>query len=127
VIYHCVTRVVDRKFAFGKEEKEALEIVMNAEGERDLKVVKKGMERAVADAELAQLERGRNVVMRKMLRYRVRYFTDGAVIGSREFVDEVFRSARERFGPKRKTGARKLRGAGAAAAEVIWSARDLRQ
>jgi len=62
----------------------------------------------------------------KMLRCRIRYFTDGAVIGSREFVDEVFRSARERFGPRRKTGARKLRGAGGAAAGLIWSARDLR-
>jgi hypothetical protein len=63
----------------------------------------------------------------QMLRCRVRYFTDGAVIGSRAFVDEVFRETRERFGPKRKTGARKLRGAGSAAAGMIWSARDLRK
>ena len=65
--------------------------------------------------------------MAKMLRCRVRYFTDGAVIGSKEFVNEAFASARERFGPKRKDGARKLRGAGAAAASVIWSLRDLRK
>jgi REP element-mobilizing transposase RayT len=110
-----------------EEGKEEVEIVVNAEGERDLKVVKKGMKRAAADAELAELERGRNVALRKMLRFRVRYFTDGAVIGSREFVDEVFRGARERFGPERKTGARKLRGAAAALAGVIWSARDLRR
>ena len=31
---------------------------------------------------------------------------DGAVIGSREFVNEAFAAARERFGPKRKDGAR---------------------
>jgi hypothetical protein len=31
----------------------------------------------------------------KMLRCLVRYFTDGAVSGSREFVDEVFTNARE--------------------------------
>jgi hypothetical protein len=37
----------------------------------------------------------------KMLRCRVRYFTDGAVIGSKEFVNEAFANARERFGPKR--------------------------
>ncbi|MBC8128416.1 MAG: transposase [Gloeobacteraceae cyanobacterium ES-bin-144] len=37
----------------------------------------------------------------KMLRCRIRYFTDGAVIGGRSFVDEAFASARERFGPKR--------------------------
>jgi hypothetical protein len=63
----------------------------------------------------------------QMLRCRLRYFTDGAVIGSRTFVDRVFRDSRERFGPKRKTGARKLRGAGSAAAGLIWSARDLRK
>ena len=60
-----------------------------------------------------------------MLRFRVRYFTDGAVIGSRAFVDEVFARCRERFGARRKSGARKLRGNGAVAVGVLWSARDL--
>jgi hypothetical protein len=62
-----------------------------------------------------------------MLHCRVRYFTDGAVIGSREFVNEAFASARERFGPKRKDGARKMRGSGAAAAGLLWTVRDLRK
>jgi putative transposase len=44
----------------------------------------------------------------QMLRYRLRYFTDGAVIGSRAFVDQVFKESRERFGSKRKTGAFQL-------------------
>ena len=61
-----------------------------------------------------------------MLRHRVRYFTDGAVIGSREFVNEAFALARERFSSGRKDGARKMRGAGAPAAGKLWSARDLR-
>ena len=61
-----------------------------------------------------------------MLLHRVRYFTDGAVIGGRAFVNEAFAAARERFGPRRISGARKLRGGGAAAAGVLWSARDLR-
>ena len=43
------------------------------------------------------------------LRCRVRYFADGAVLGTRAYVDEVFQLNRERFGPKRKDGARKLR------------------
>ena len=64
--------------------------------------------------------------MAKMLRCRVRYFTDGAVIGSKEFVNEAFAGARERFTEKRKDGARKLRGNGSAAAGVLWSVRDLR-
>ena len=50
--------------------------------------------------------------MAKMLRCRVRYFTDGAVIGSKEFVNEAFASARERFGVKRKDGARAMNGRG---------------
>jgi hypothetical protein len=66
--------------------------------------------------------------MRQMLRHRVRYFTDGAVIGSRSFVNDAFASARERFGPKRKDGARKMRGdAFGAAAGILWSLRDLRK
>jgi REP element-mobilizing transposase RayT len=61
-----------------------------------------------------------------MLRCRVRYFTDGAVIGSKAFVNEAFAGARERFGPKRRDGARRMKGSGKAAAGVLWSARDLR-
>ena len=61
-----------------------------------------------------------------MLSCRVRYFTDGAVIGSRESVNEAFAGARERFSGRRKDGARRMRGSGAAAAGVLWSVRDLR-
>ena len=69
-------------------------------------------------------ERG-DIPLGKMLRCRIRDFTDGAVIGSRSFVNEAFAAARERFGPKRKDGARRMRGSGAAAAGTLWSARDL--
>ncbi|MCP5534590.1 MAG: hypothetical protein H7A48_15575 [Akkermansiaceae bacterium] len=64
--------------------------------------------------------------MPAMLRCRVRYFTDGAVIGSRDFVNEAFAGARERFPARRRDGARRMRGTGAAAAGVLWSMRDLR-
>jgi putative transposase len=64
--------------------------------------------------------------MARMLRCRVRYFTDGAVIGSREFVNEAFAHARERFTEKRKDGARAMRGSGRAAKGLLWSIRDLR-
>ena len=62
----------------------------------------------------------------KMLHCRVRYFTDGAVIGSKEFVNEAFARARERFSAKRKDGARSMRGSGSGAKGLLWSARDLR-
>lgn len=47
-----------------------------------------------------------------MLRRKVRYFCDGAVVGSADFVEEVFEGLRAlgRTGPSRKTGARRLRG-----------------
>ncbi len=64
--------------------------------------------------------------MATMLLCRVRYFTDGAVIGSKEFVNEAFAGARERFSERRKDGARRLRGGAAAAKGVLWSLRDLR-
>ena len=63
--------------------------------------------------------------MAKMLRCRVRYFTDGAVIGSKEFVNEAFAGARGRFSESRKDGARRLRGNAKAAAGILWSMRDL--
>lgn len=64
--------------------------------------------------------------MAKMLRCQVRYFTDGAVIGSKEFVNAAFASARERFGAKRKDGARTMRGSGGGAKGLLWTVRDLR-
>ncbi len=64
--------------------------------------------------------------MLKMLRHRVRYFTDGAVIGSKDFVNEAFAAARERFSERRKDGARKMRGVGKGAGGTLWSVRDLR-
>jgi len=68
----------------------------------------------------------RDLSMAKMLRCRVRYFTDGAVIGSKDFVNEAFAGARERFSERRKDGARRLRGKAEAAAGTLWSIRDLR-
>ncbi len=70
-------------------------------------------------------EKGRMPGLAQVLRCRVRYFTDGAVIGSRSFVNEAFAASRERFGAKRKDGARKMKGAASAAAGEIWSMRDL--
>ena len=106
---------------------EKLAEVTNVADEREVKVVRKGIKKAVASAELAKLERNRDVALGKMLRCRVRYFTDGAVIGSRSFVNEMFENARQRFGSKRKNGARKMRGAGAPAAGILWSFRDLQK
>jgi REP element-mobilizing transposase RayT len=109
------------------EGEEKLREVSGAGGRPDVRVVRKGMKKEDVEAELAQLEQSRDVALGKMLGYRVRYFSDGAVLGSREFVNGVFRACRERFGPQRKSGARKMRGSATAAAGLLWSVRDLKK
>ncbi|MDB2673812.1 transposase [Akkermansiaceae bacterium] len=90
-------------------------------------VTRKGIDRAKAEKELERLskEKERDLKISKLVRCRIRYFTDGAVIGSKEFVNGVFRNQRERFGPKRKDGARRPRGALRGLSGEIWSLRDL--
>ena len=58
------------------------------------------------------------------LRCRVRYFTDGAVLGSEEYVARIFEEFRSQFGPKRKSGPRQMRGSDWEGLTVM---RDLRR
>ena len=67
--------------------------------------------------------KGGKLTRGKMLRCRVRYFADGAVLGTKEFVDSVFQLERQRFGPKRKDGARRMRHLDGGSLRVL---RDLR-
>ena len=62
------------------------------------------------EAVLAVLAARGQVSLREYLQLRVRYFADGAVLGTREFVDGIFVSLRDRWGPKRSDGARRVRG-----------------
>jgi REP element-mobilizing transposase RayT len=91
-------------------------------------VKRRGMsrERVVREREELAALGDRDMRVARVIRQRVRYFTDGAVIGGREFVNEVFRRCREHFGPRRKDGARKPRGVMGELAGELWSARDLR-
>jgi putative transposase len=109
-----------------EEGEEKTREVVNEEGERVTQVVRKGMSRrkVMEEEEAGGLKSA--LRLGRMLRWKVRYFTDGAAIGSRGFVDGLFEQCRDRFGPKRKTGARKMRGRAAGATDVLWSARDLR-
>jgi REP element-mobilizing transposase RayT len=107
------------------EEKVAAAV--DEDGAAGVKVVRKGIKPATAAAERERLLRGQDVALGQVIHQRVRYFSDGVIIGSRGFVNEAFALMRERFGPKRKDGARKLRGAASPAAEWLWSLRDLRK
>jgi len=117
----------DYRMLLLQEGREQTKETLNPEGGTGTHVVRKGIHPAIADAELQRLSNNRDVAISKLLRWRVRYFTDGAVIGSRAFVDDFFGKCRSRFGPARKSGARKLRGNAQAAAGLLWSARDLRK
>ncbi|MFN0125169.1 MAG: hypothetical protein ACKV19_00595, partial [Verrucomicrobiales bacterium] len=54
------------------------------------------------------IEAGGRLPLAAFLRLRVRYFTDGAVLGSQAFVESVFQAHRKRFSEKRQTGSRRL-------------------
>ncbi len=49
------------------------------------------------------------LTLSQALRCRVRYFSDGVVLGSKAFVEEVYQRNRGQFGLKRRNGARVLR------------------
>ena len=60
----------------------------------------------------------------QVLRARVRYFTDGMVLGSKEYVNLVFERHRGLFSKKRTSGARSMKGLSKSGMMVI---RDLRK
>ncbi len=47
--------------------------------------------------------------LNEVLRCRVRYFTDGAILGSRAFVEEAFLRHRKHFSVRRESGARAMK------------------
>jgi putative transposase len=89
---------------------------------------RKGMSKAAAEKELARLEveKARDLKIAKVVRCQVRYFKDGAVLGSRKFVNDFFERHRGAFGEKRKDGARRAKGSLQELAGEIWSLRDLK-
>jgi hypothetical protein len=56
-------------------------------------------------------------------KYRVRHFSQGLAVGSRAWVEGLFAANKEQFGPKRASGARKLKSGDAS----LWSLRDLQR
>ena len=82
-------------------------------------------DKAVLDPEVirAELKRGGQLGLGQVLRLRVRHLTDGVILGSKEFVNEMYLRHRDRFGPRRKDGARPIRGVSLPGISVL---RDLR-
>lgn len=80
------------------------------------KMVRKGFKQE--DVERV-LENGGKLTFGESLRCRVRYYSDGMALGSRDFTEKIFNGSRELFGEKRKTGARPVR-------EIGWGAKKTR-
>ncbi len=72
----------------------------------DGRAIRRGVPRERIEAVLAKQGK---LSREELLLCRVRHFCDGAILGSRAFVNEQFHAQRWRFGPKRKDGARPLR------------------
>jgi REP element-mobilizing transposase RayT len=82
-------------------------------------------DKAVVDREKIKevLAQGGQLSLGQVLRLRLRHMTDGVVLGSKGFVNEVFAMHREKFGRKRRDGARPIRGVPLDGLSVL---RDLR-
>jgi hypothetical protein len=57
----------------------------------------------------AVIDAGGTLPRGQALRCRVRYFSDGVILGSRDFVNEAFKRHRSYFSPSRTTGARPMK------------------
>jgi hypothetical protein len=68
--------------------------------------------RGFSRQEIARVwKKGGNLTMGEVLYCQIRYVSDGVALGSREFLEDFFEGRKEIFGPARKTGARKMKGA----------------
>jgi REP element-mobilizing transposase RayT len=124
-----------RAWAQGGFSREYRRLLIAGAGERReacsdgrTRIHRKGMARDQVKKELARLrdESPVDLSIAKVVSQKVRYFRDGAVLGSRRFVDEVFEGKREAFSEGRKDGARRARGSLKALAGEVWSLRDLK-
>jgi hypothetical protein len=108
---------------YGIPESEARQVEEAAKQDR-AEVFRRRIPRGKA---LEVLAAGGKLSAADYLRCKVRYFSDGAVLGGKNFVEDIFQACRERFGPKRKDGARPLRGlAGGSPGERLFNLRQLR-
>lgn len=95
-----------RCFLFGIPESESRQAEERAKEDK-AEIFRRRIPREKA---LEVLAKGGKLSQADDLRCKVRYFSDGAVLGGKNFVEGIFQACRGRFGPKRKDGARPLRG-----------------
>jgi len=88
--------------------------------------VKKGFNRKDVSKVLSQ---GGKLSVGEALRCKMRYFSDGLVFGTKDFLNDLFKETKELFGEKRKSGARPIREVGwkGEANQALYSMRALRK
>jgi hypothetical protein len=93
-----------RVWMYGKGEERGVNAPGDAPG--NTPVVRRG----VARERVKEVLEGKGrLTLEEVVMCRMRYFADGAAIGSRAFVEEVFEENRKWFGSKRRDGAREVR------------------
>ena len=105
--------------AAGAEYRRMLFVKSGVSGHSDKQVLDRDAIRKVIDE-------GGELALAEVLRLRVRYFSDGVVLGSREFVDSIREEFKDRFGAKRRTGARSIGRGKEGAIPGLFAMRDLR-
>lgn len=70
------------------------------------------------------ISEGGRLPLQTVLRCRVRYFSDGLVLGGRDFVEDVFCQYRQNFGSNRRCGARSMH---SAVWNGLFTLRDIRK
>ncbi|MFC5454327.1 hypothetical protein [Prosthecobacter fluviatilis] len=103
---------------------EAYRCLLHADGREIKDARNEHVVRSVVSADTARavLAAKGKLSTTELVRLRVRYFTDGLVLGSKEFVESIFEAQRELFGPRRKNGARRMAGA----EDAFYTLRQLR-
>jgi len=86
--------------------------------------VKKGFKRKDVAKVLSQ---GGKLSVGEALRCKMRYFSDGMVFGTKDFLNDLFKETKELFGEKRKSGARPIREVGWKVNQHLYSMRALRK
>jgi putative transposase len=107
---HGLMRVVGRTASNWAEAQAGYRKFLYRAGQ--VRLVKRGrLQGNISEAEAEVVEKNRGKLsLAEALHSRIRYFTRGGILGSKEFVDRVFEANRELFGKRRKVGARKMGG-----------------
>ena len=74
------------------------------------------------EASLKVLNQKGELPISEFIHCRVRYFSDGRILGSRAFVEQAFINFRDRFSTGRKSGARRMK----SVSEPLFTVRDLK-